>query len=59
MAQYVFVEVPLVVNLVDELIDAGRRLRGGALERLRTDDLAVVYDELLVERGCRGISVAP
>jgi predicted NAD/FAD-dependent oxidoreductase len=55
-AQYVLVKVPLVVDLVDELVDAGRRLRVAALWRLRTDNLAVVDDELLVERGCRSVS---
>ena len=56
MAQNEIVKVPLVVDLVDELIDAGRWLRGGALERLRTDDLAVVDDKLLVERCWHGVS---
>ena len=56
MAQDVLVKVALVVDLVDELIDAGCELRRGALERLRADNLAVVDYELLVERGCLDIS---
>jgi len=47
--QDVLIKVPFVVDLVDELVDAGRRLDAAALERLWADDLAVVDDELLVE----------
>jgi hypothetical protein len=50
--QDVVVKVLLVVDLVDELVDAGRCRHTAALERLRADDLAVVDDELLVERRC-------
>lgn len=50
--QDVVVEIPLVVDLVDELVDAGRGLCTAALERLWGDDLAVVDHELLVEGGC-------
>jgi hypothetical protein len=49
MLQDIVVKVPLVVDLVDELVNAGRRLNAAALERLWADDLAVVDDELLVE----------
>lgn len=48
----VVVEVLLVVDLVDELVDAGGRLDTAALERLWADDLAIVDDELLVEGRC-------
>ena len=47
--QYVFVKVPLVVDLVDELVDAGQWLHTAALQRLGAHDLAVVHYELLVE----------
>jgi hypothetical protein len=50
--QNVVVEIPLVVDLVDELVDAGRGLGTAALERLWGNDLAVVDHELLVEGGC-------
>lgn len=48
----VVVEVLLVVDLVDELVDAGWRLDTAALERLWADDLAVVDNEFLVEGRC-------
>jgi hypothetical protein len=54
MLQDEVVKVPFVVDLVDELVEAGRRLHTAALERLWADDLAVVDDELLVERRCDG-----
>jgi hypothetical protein len=54
MLQDEVVKVFLVVDLVDELVDTGRRLHTAALERLWADDLAVVDDELLVERRCDG-----
>jgi hypothetical protein len=44
VAYDVFVEVAIVVDLVDELIYTGCRLGAGALERLGADDLAVVDD---------------
>jgi hypothetical protein len=52
--QYEVVKVFLVVDLVDELVDTGRRLHTAALERLRADDLAVVDDEFFVEGRCDG-----
>jgi hypothetical protein len=52
--QNVVVKVLFVVDLVDELIDAGWRLDAAALERLWDDYLAVVDDELFVERRCKG-----
>jgi hypothetical protein len=52
VSQDVVVKILLVVDLVDEVVDAGRRLDAAALERLWADDLAVVDDELLVEGGC-------
>lgn len=49
----VIVEISLVVNLVEELIHAWRRLSTAAPERLRADNLAIVDDQLLTERGWR------
>jgi hypothetical protein len=51
MAQNILVEVSLVIDLVDELVDTGRSLGSGALERLWADNLAIVDDEFLIERG--------
>ena len=42
--QNVVVEIPLVVDLVDELVHARRGLSIAALERLGADNLAVVDD---------------
>lgn len=56
MAQNVFVKVALIVDLVDELIDAGWGLSSGALGWLWTDDLAIVDNKFLVERGYDGVS---
>jgi len=47
--QDVVVEVPLVVDLEDKVVNAGLRLDAAALERLRSDHLAVVDEELLIE----------
>jgi hypothetical protein len=52
VSQNKVVEISLVVDLVDEVVDAGGRLDATALERLWADDLAIVDDELLVEGGC-------
>jgi hypothetical protein len=48
------VKVPLVVDLVDHVVDAGWRLDAAAPERLWADDLAVVDDKLLVEGRWQG-----
>jgi len=56
MAQNIFVKVALIVDLVDELVDAGRGLSSRALGWLWTDDLAIVDDKFLVERGYDGVS---
>lgn len=50
----VVVKVAVVVNLMNELVHARRRVSRAALEWLRTDDLAVVDNELLVEGGFWG-----
>jgi hypothetical protein len=52
VSQNKVVEISLVVDLVDEVVDAGGRLDATALERLWADDLAIVDDELLVEGRC-------
>jgi hypothetical protein len=52
VSQNEVVEISLVVDLVDEVVDAGGRLDATALERLWADDLAIVDDELLVEGRC-------
>jgi len=56
MAQDVLVKVAIIVDLVDQLVDARCELGSGALEWLRADNLAVVDYEFLVERGCLDIS---
>ena len=53
MIQDEVVKVFIVVDLVDEMIDTGWRLRSAALEWLWTDYLAVVDDQLLIEGRCR------
>ena len=42
-------EILVVVDLVDELVHARRRLRRAALEALRTDNLAIVDNQFFVE----------
>lgn len=48
----VIIEILFVVDLVDELVHARWRLRRATLEAVRTDDLAIVDDQLLIERCC-------
>ena len=52
--EYVVVKIAVVINLVNKLVHARRGVSCAALERLRTDDLAVVDNELLVEGGFWG-----
>jgi hypothetical protein len=52
MFENVIVEVSVIVDFVDELIDAGRRLSSAALERLGADNLAVVHSQFLGEGRC-------
>jgi hypothetical protein len=47
--QDVVVKVAVVVDLMNEAVHAGWGLSCAAFERLGTDDLAVVDDELLVK----------
>lgn len=46
-------KVLIVVDLVDELVYAWRRLRSAAFYRLWADNLAIIYNQLLVNRCCR------
>ena len=45
----VVIEILVVVDLVDDLVYARRRLRRTALEALWTDNLAIVDDQFFVE----------
>jgi len=56
MAQDILVKVAIIVDLVDQLVDARCELGSNALEWLRADNLTVVDYELLIERGCLDIS---
>lgn len=49
LAQDELLKVSLIVNLVNELVDAGWGVSSAALERLGCDDLAIVDHEFLVE----------
>lgn len=49
LTQDKLLKVSLIVDLVNELIDAGRGVSGAALERLGCYNLAVVNHEFLVE----------
>ena len=49
LLENVVFEILVIVDLIDELVHARRRLRRAALEGLRTDNLAIVDDQFFVE----------
>ena len=53
MHQDVVVKILLVVDLVNQLIDAGGRCGSAAFGWLRANDLTVANNKLLVEGGCK------
>ena len=54
MFKDVVIKVFLVINLVNDLVDAGRWLSCATLEALWTDNLTIVYNQLLIERRYQG-----